>query len=149
MDIVDALKSYLGSVNQITALVGIGADARIFHNRGRQARITPYLVIEEDAGEVIDQLVGDTGLAATVVDLFHYGSSRTEANNLANVVRQYLHTFNSAVHGRMGGTAWVNEVFLPQYRSTRSFAPLDRSDLHLFETEQQYTIWYQLDRVAI
>lgn len=143
-DVIDEIKTYLGTIGAIQAFIGVPPDARIYHNRARQSRKLPNLVLEENAGEVVDVLVSDSGLVSTVVNFWSYGVTRTECNGLSDACRKNFHTFQGLM-----GEVHINEVYMPQYRSTRVIPPKDSGQGYLFETLQQYTVWHQIDSVAL
>ena len=141
-DIADELKTYLGGVAAISAIVG----QRIFNNRSRQARPTPFLVLEEVEGEVIDVLFKDSGFVQSTFNVYATADEISTANNLGTEVRRNLHTFS----GQMG-SVWVQEVAMPlgRYRSTRTIYKDHNNDAFFFESRQQFDIWHSTPRVVI
>jgi hypothetical protein len=137
------LKLYLSNVASLTPLIGTGDEARVFHNRSRQSRVPPFLVLEQDFGEVAPILNGDSGLVQTTFVIFHYAKTRDEADELADLVRIAWNTFA----GLLGGT-YIVEVSMPQYMSTRTIRPQDGSEGFLFEARQLYDTWFHVTPAA-
>lgn len=124
-----AVQNILANTAGITALVGSGANARIYYGRRVQTTTMPALTIEPDGIDPTDQKPDTTGngegrsrLDVEDVVVSSYGLSFTEANTLSQAVRAALDkktgaTFNSVVVQSIQflGQDYFNEETEPKY----------------------------------
>lgn len=136
-DFGDEFKTYLKTITAITNRVGSGSDARIYPDRIREGAAMPAIAyVEGGGGHSFEHLGGISGLAETVMHVYTYGSSRTEANDLAEVVRLApLQGFD----GTMGSTA-VRAVSASGHRDTGFDTPRHASDRPRYWTRRIYNI---------
>jgi len=136
-DFSDEFKTYLKTISAITDDVGSGTAARIYPDRLREGATMPAIVyVEAGGGESFEFLGGISGLAETVMHVYTYGSTRTQANDLAEVVRLApLQGFG----GTMGATA-VTSVSASSHRDTGFDPPRHKTDKPKYWTRRIYNL---------
>ena len=92
--------------------------------------------VEAGGGESFEFLGGISGLAETVLHVYTYGGTRTQANDLAEVVRLApLQGFD----GTMGSTA-VTSVSASGHRDTGFDPPRHKDDKPKYWTRRIYNL---------
>lgn len=133
------LKTYLLTKSAITDLVGSGSSARIFEDRPRQNRDTPFVVITTFDGVSTEHIGGISGLARNRVQIDCHGATSAEAYTLAEAVRLApLQMFR----GTMGST-YVNSVTSEFGYRKFSYEKAKGSDTQVFVRSRDYIVFYQ------
>ncbi len=81
------LKTYLKTKSSVTALVGVGAAARIYTHLAKQGVQLPYIVYEVFEGDSSETLTAIAGVAENRIQIDCYGKTEQEAYDLAEAVR--------------------------------------------------------------
>ena len=113
------LVAFWAGVTEITDIVGAGDNCKIWPDEARQDLDPPYIVYEGgNGGESHQHLAGYTGLRESIVHAFCYGSKRSIADNLAEVVKAHTQVLQEQT---IGGT-WIDHV-----RSSPIFRGYDKA----------------------
>jgi hypothetical protein len=133
------LITYLKTKPAVTGLVGTGDDARIYLEFAKQGVALPYIVIELISGQSFETLSSISGIARSRVQIDCYGSTKSEAYNLAEAVRlaplqMYRGTF---------GDGWTSGITSPETYDTGSTSPSAGANDQKFWYSRDYFITYQ------
>ena len=141
-DFCDELKTRLKAASAVTALVGAGANARIFHDVLRQGCTLPAVVLYEGGGESYRHLMGFGGVVRSVWHVISYGATRAAANELAETIR--TKALNSNFRGLFGST-FVNGVNCSLHRNAGYDAAQDGAETPRYWSERVYDIFHVED----
>jgi hypothetical protein len=141
-DFCDELKTRLKAVSGVTALVGSGTSARIFHDLLRQGCTLPAVVIYEGGGESYQHLGGISGMVRSVWHVIAYGATRATANALAETIR--TKALNSNYRGLFGST-FVNGINCSSHRQAGYDPAQDGTETPRYWTERVYDIFHVED----
>lgn len=87
------------TVAGITTLVGTGTSAKIWPHRPNQGTIPPYICFFRSDGGPIINLSGESGALRAVLHVYCYGTTFSQADSLARIVR----TTTAAMRGTYSG----------------------------------------------
>lgn len=138
-DFCDEFVTQLKTKATITALVGSGTSARIYPDDLKQGATLPALTYGEIGGDFERHLKGPIGLRKAMVEVYAYGSTRSAANELAEVVRIAL---TGTDQRTTYGSTHVAEVTVSFARVTGIDEPADSSDSKRYWTRYVYDIWH-------
>lgn len=140
-DFMDEFKTRLKAVSDVTDLVGSGTSARIYPDRPRQGCSMPAIAYTESGGTSYQTLKGIAGFVRTIMHVWAYGSTRAQANNLAEVIR--TKALNSNFKGNFGSTH-VSGINASSHRD----AGIDQqkgTDAPRYWCRRIYDIWHVED----
>lgn len=138
-DITSELITYLKTKTAITDLVGSGSAARIYYGDARQGVALPFIVMRVFDGESQEHLTGISGLATNRIEINCYGSTTSQAYNLAEAVRLApLQKYRGTM-----GTTYVNEVASPQGYARDFDQPTQGDNAKRFVFTRDYFLHYQ------
>lgn len=137
VDFTEDFESWLRGRAPIADLVGASANARIFPDVLRQAAAMPAIVYQEVGGESVVHLTTQAGLCRAVFHLYCFGSTRSQANELAEVVKAELIPFK----GRMGSHT-ISEITASQHRDCDVDLAQDGSSAARYWTRRIFDIWH-------
>ena len=141
-DFAEELKTRLKAVSDVTAIVGSGDNARIYHDMLRQGCALPAIVIYESGGESYRHLTGFGGVVRSVWHVISYGLTRNTANTLAETIR--VKALNASYKGLFGAT-FVNGVNCSSHRMAGVDEARDGHETPRYWCERVYDIFHGED----
>lgn len=121
----------------ITAIVGSGDAARIFHGYAPAKAKRPYLILDQPGGERIYHMGGDSGHAEKMLTVYSIADDWESARDLARKARQRLSGFKGTITDG-ADTLVVNQIHLSG-DVTDAAPPRQGSDLRLKQIVHDYT----------
>ncbi len=136
--IADELVAYLKTKSGVTALVGTGANARIFQMVVKPGTKLPYLVLRTFGGNSAEHLGGIEGTAFRRVQIDAYDSTPAGAETLQEAVRVAP---LQAYRGTMNNT-YVHNVESETTANTGVDEPTKGDKTYRHFSSRDYVIWY-------
>ena len=137
---ISDLITYLESKSTITAFVGTNPNERIYVARRPQADSLPAIVIDYTSSDHVPSLDGASGLVSTNISISSFSTSSLQAEQMGDALRLIFDGYNSSASVSIGSLD-VRSVDL-QSDSLSYLAPVDGSDVGVYEFEQQYEITF-------
>lgn len=132
-------RTFLKTQPAISDSIGVGPAARIFPGILRQGAAMPAIVFEEgDGGESYEYLndPGTAGIARTIVHVYAYGSSRSQADVFGDTIRTTLQRARRVFFG----DCFVSSVHVIGGRDHGEDLSKDKTDAHRYWTRRVYSI---------
>lgn len=126
------LVTYWKSVSAITSRVGAGTSAKIAPDAAREKWTGQFIVYTRGpGGNIHGHLTGTTGARQSIVHVYCWADSRTDADALCEAIK--VNTQNASMRGVHGGII-VNWVFVDDPPDDGYDKPVDGSDTKKFWT---------------
>lgn len=140
-DILSECRTYLKTKSAVTALVGAASAARIFFDLARQGATLPFAVLAKGSGgQSYETLSAIAGLTQTVLHVYCYGSTRTQAHSLSEAVRIAIQR-----HRGLMNTTEVSEVHAISGEESMVDQSQEKSDIHRWIAHRVYSIHHAED----
>lgn len=144
-EIEESLRTYLLTLEAVTALVGTGDSARIRPDRLHQDEDLPAVVIEVDYEDHLNDLDGKGGLVYADVNVKCRAETKAVSRQLAEAIRTNDTDPGTGLAGYTG-TAGDQTIGAVLEDETTGFRPAgDGSDRGYYDTDMSFMISYNED----
>ena len=137
-DFCDNFENVIRSVSAITDRIGENAACKVFPDMQDQRATGKYIVYAEAGGDSDEHLTASSGIAHTVLQVWSFGDTRREANELAEILRRELKARNN----EYWGTQYVTEVSCSAHRDSGIDPAQDRQSKPKYWTRRTFDIWH-------
>jgi hypothetical protein len=145
-DLTADLEAYLIGVAGISAKIGAGTAARMFHHVAKEAVSLPFAVIEEQGGVIPETLGGTGDIARGDYVVVAYDDAIADVTALWEAIRINLQSFGPAA---MNSGTWVHSVNVDTgYRDRGSFVQQDGSQRVIYFAASRFSIWHNVTAVV-
>lgn len=138
-DFCDELENKVRSLSAVTDLIGASAACRFFPDVPNQAAVLPFMVYAESGGDSEEHLQNSAGMCRTVLQVWAFGSTRRQANKVAETFRRAI----KPEKDKKWGELYVTEISCSTHRMCDVDLPQDNQDQKRYWTRRTFDIWHE------